>query len=86
MIARGYDKRAIRPKILAAHKQKRMDLLNGEKSEKPYKLTLNITFHPAFQNLNKLLKKVHMILTCDKEHQRVFKDIPIIGFRKRKSI
>ena len=86
LIARGYDERSIRAKVLDARSQKRVDLLSREKSEKPFKLTLNITYHPAFQNLNKTLRKNHAILAYDKKHQEVFKEIPIIGFRKGKCL
>lgn len=63
-----------------------MDLLNSEKREKTLRLTFNIVFHPAFQNLSKLLRKLHVILACNQDHQKVFPDIPIIGFRKGKSL
>ena len=86
LIERGYDERLVRSKVLAARKHKRMVLLQREKGEKSFKLTFNIVFHPAFQDLGKLLRKLHVILACDKEHHNVFKDIPIVGFRKGKSL
>ena len=86
LMKRGYDEKLIRKKVLDARKHKRNDLLNGVRSDKKHKVTLNITFHPEFQNLNKLLRKLHLILTCDDKHQQVFKDIPIFGFRKGKSL
>ena len=64
----------------------RRDLLESKKSEKKYKLTLTVTFHPAFQDLYRILRNSHVILTCDKEHQRVFQDVPLVGFRKGKSL
>ena len=82
LIKRGYDETKIRKEVLDARKLKRKDLLSREKGEKDHKLTLNVTFHPASQNLNKLLRKLHVILACDKEHQIAFQNIPIVGFRK----
>ena len=85
---RGYDQNVTRRKVLDAHRFKRQDLLNREKKsdDKKSKLTLNITFHPAFQNLGALLRKIHQILACNEEHHKVFKDIPTVGFRKGKSL
>ena len=86
LIKRGYDEKLVRNKILDARKFKREDLLKRERDERKSKLTLNITFHPAFQNLNRILGKIHILLACNKEHQQVFQDIPIVGFRKGKSL
>ncbi|MEO0684792.1 MAG: hypothetical protein AAFY76_07015, partial [Cyanobacteria bacterium J06649_11] len=86
LMKRGYDEKLIRKKVLDARKHKRTDLLDSVRSDKKHKVTLNITFNPAFQNLNKLLRKLHLILTCDDKHQQVFKDIPSVGFRKGKSL
>ena len=86
LLKRGYDERLVRSKILDARRLNRHELLHREKSEKKQRLTLNIVYHPAFQNLNKLLRRIHVILTSDKEHQKVFGDIPIVGFRRGKSL
>ena len=88
LIKRGYDQNFIRKKVLDARRFKRQDLLNREKKsdDKKSKITLNITFHPAFQNLGALLRKIHQILACNEEHHKVFKDIPTVGFRKGKSL
>ena len=86
LIKRGYDEKSVRNKILDARKFNREDLLNKERNENVYKLTLNITFHPAFRNLSRVLSKFHTILACNKAHQDVFQHIPIVGFRKGKSL
>ena len=87
LIKRGYDERSVRSKVLKARGLKRSDLLSREKIEKSdYKLTLNITYHPSYQNLRSVLKKLHVILNVDKDHRDVFPDIPILGFRKGKSL
>jgi len=50
------------------------------------KITLNVSLHPSFKFLSKILRKLHVILTFDKEHLQVFKDIPLVGFRRGKSL
>ena len=64
----------------------RIELLYKEKQDNKEKLTLNISYHPAYQGINKILRKIHAILTFDKEHDKVFKEIPIVGFRREKSL
>ena len=87
LLKRGYNDRLVRSKILDARRSKRSDLLNKEKVDKgESKITLNITYHPAFQNLKRLLHKIHVILSCDKEHQKVFNHVPLVGFRRAKSL
>ena len=87
LIKRGYNERLVRSKVLDARRFKRSDLLNREKSEnKDHKLTLNITYHPAFSVLNGILKKLHVILNCDQQHCNVFPERPIVGFRRGKSL
>ena len=83
---RGYDDRLIRSKVLSARKFNRNELLNREKEGKKKKITLNISYHPAYQGLNRILRKIHVILAFDKEHEKVFRDMPIVGFRRGKSL
>ena len=86
LMRRGYDEKLVRNKVLAARRQNRDFLLHREKGEVKSKLVFNITYHPAFQRLNSILRKAHVILAFDKEHQSVFNEIPIVGFRKGKSL
>ena len=83
---RGYNDALVRNKILAARKFSRTELLHREKQKKKQKMTLNISYHPAYQGLDRILRKIHVTLTFDKEHGKVFEDIPIIGFRRGKSL
>ena len=49
-------------------------------------LIFNITYHPALSKVKNILKRVHLLLTPDREHQKVFSKIPIGGFRRAKSL
>ena len=78
----------VRSQTLKARKYRRSDLLNKEKREvnQNNKLFLNITYHPSFSRLKHTLNDIHILLTPDKEHKKVFENVPIVGFRKGKSI
>ena len=87
LIERGYNEKMIRKQILSAREHSRNDLVEKEKqqmSEK--KLTFNITYYPAFQNVRSIMEELHILLTPNKQHKKVFPDVPVVGFRNGKSL
>lgn len=88
LINRGYKEDLVREQVLKARKFNRNCLL--DKGPRPVnkerKLILNITYHPKIAKLRKILTKIHLILTPNKEHQKVFSNVPILGFKKGKSL
>ena len=46
------------------------------------KLTFNITYYPVFKNVRNILQELHILLTPDQEHKKVFQDFPVAGFLK----
>ena len=54
--------------------------------EKGFRLTLNITYHPAFSKLKHILNSIHVLLAPNTEHQNVFPEVPLVGFKKGKSL
>ena len=84
---RGYSDKLVRQQILNARKHKRKDILNDMKDDRnDYKLVFNITYHPNFSNSKDTMLFLHLLLTPDQEHQKVFHKVPIIGFRREKSL
>ena len=84
---RGYSPDLVRKKVLAARKMKRDELLFGEKKEREKgRIIFNINYHPALASLGKVLQKIQGLLACNKEHQKVFSQVPVLGFRKGKSL
>ena len=83
---RGYNEKLVRQQILKARKYKITELLHSQREEvHKNKLVFNITYYPIFSKLKNILSKIHL-LTPDREHNKVFEDIPIIGFKKGKSL
>ena len=77
----------VRKQILEARKVKRTEALNNNKNRNSIdRPVLNITYYPAFAKLKNILSAIHLLLTPDKTHQKVFKEIPIVGFRRGKSL
>ena len=77
----------VRKQVLRAREHSRESLLEKVKSESDQKkLTFNITYYPVFQNVRNILQELHILLTQDKGHKKVFHDIPVVGFRNGKSL
>ena len=84
---RGCNTKMIRKQILRAREHCRKDLLEREKTETSEpKLTFTITYYPVFQNIRNILQELHLLLGPDKEHKKVFPDVPVVGFRNGKSL
>ena len=75
---RGYSKKMIHKQILRAHEHSRNDILEREKSKmSEQKLTFNITYYPAFQNVRAIMEELHILLTPNKEHKKVFPNVSV---------
>ena len=84
---RGCNGKMIRKQIFRAREHFINGLIEREKTEtfEP-KLTFNITYYPVFRNIRNILQEFHLLLAPDKEHKKVFHDIPVVGFRNCKSL
>ena len=77
----------VRKQVLWACEHSRESLLKKFESESDQKkLTFNIAYYPVFQNVRNILQELHILLTPDQEHKKVFQDIPVVGFRSGKSL
>ena len=82
----GYSDKLVRQQVLKARKHKRKHPPNDIKDKRnDYKLVFNITYYPNFSNLKDAISFLHLSLTPDQEHQKVFHKVPIIGFRRANS-
>ena len=79
LMERGYNEKMIRKQILSAREHSR-NLLEKEKQISDRKRTFNITYYPAFRNVRSIMEELHILLTPNKEHKKVFPDVPVVGF------
>ena len=87
MIERGYSEREVRKQVLRARSFSRDSLLDKESTrDEQNKITFNLTYYPAFQNVKKILAELHLLLTLDVAHKAVFTNVPTIGFKNDKSL
>ena len=45
-----------------------------------------IGYYPAFRNVTSTIEELHILLTPNKEHKKVFTDVSVVGFRNGKSL
>ena len=45
------------------------------------KQTLNITYYPVFQNIRNIIQELRLLLAPNKEHKKVFPNVPVVRFR-----
>ena len=45
-----------------------------------------MTYYPVFKTVRKILKELHLLLTPDQAHKKVFSEVPNIGFKNTKSL
>ena len=77
----------VQKQILKARKFSRAELLSNQgKKKNEDKIVLNITYHPSPAQLKLIMTRIHLLLTPDNKHNKLFRDVPIIGFRRAKSL
>ena len=82
---RGYSDKLVRGKISKARRLSRSEVLNKQKRVgNKNRFVFNITYHPVFSKLKKILSEIHSLLAPDREHGKIFEKVPIIGIRKAK--
>ena len=65
----------------------RNDLLKKEKQQlSERKLTFSITYDPVFRNVRGVMEELHILLTPNKEHKKVFPNVPVVGFLNGQSL
>ena len=78
---RDYSERLVRMQILKARGESRDSLLEQRHTRtSESKLTFNVTYYPAFEKVRSILQELQVLLAPNKEHKKVFTDVPIVGF------
>ena len=79
--------RLARGKILKVRSFLMSELFNKRKRVgNNSRFVFNTTYHPVLSKLKNLLSEIHLLLRNDREHGKVYKKIPIVGFRTAKSL
>ena len=58
----------------------------GKGLSKEKQISFNLIFYPVLKNVRKIFKELHLSLTPDQTHIKVFSEVPIIDFKSAKSL
>ena len=72
---------------MKASKFTRKNLLNQDSKIKGRnKLVFNFTYHASYAKHKHILSNINFLLTPDAQHRKVFPEVPVVGFKKGKSL
>ena len=85
---RGYPERLIDEQIGRARVEDRDSLLEREKKvAENDRDILVLSYHPCLsKKVHEIVRNAHPILQCDAEHRRVFSKLPMVSYRRAKSL
>ena len=90
LVKRGYPRGMVADQIGRAKVKDRNALLDFEREEKKdgnKRPVLVLTYHPALsKRVHDIVRALHPILQCDEEHRNVFPELPLVAFRRAKSL
>ena len=89
LYSRGYEKKLVDTQIDRAASLDRDALLQnaGNRSREGGREIFSTVFHPALsQNIHAIFREAHQILGSDEEHKKVFSSVPMISFRRAKTL
>ena len=85
---RGYPDQLVEEQVGKAKLENRNELLDRNKSEsKNDRDVLVLSYHSCLsKKVHDIVKNAHCILQVDQEHRRVFPDVPMVSYRRAKSL
>ena len=73
LMVREYSTKLVREQVLRVENSPEMNRLIEKKREKDkMPITFNVTYHPAFSEMKSILSNIHLLLTPDSKHLKVF--------------
>ena len=86
LLNRGYEESEIKEQINKANERNREELLQYKPKESLNKIPYVITYNTQLPNLKEAIDKHWNILNINTQMQNIFKDKPIIAFRRNKNL
>ena len=85
MKERRYSDKLVRGQILKARKFLRSKLLNKRKGMRNNnRFIFNVTYHPVLLKVKNIPSEIHLLITPNRKHGKIFERISIVGFRRAK--
>ena len=86
LLKRGYKNKLIKECIMKARRTSRQEALTSKPISSTDRVPLVITYNPALSNIPKILKEHHQILLTSSNTQAIFKETPLVAYRKGRNL
>lgn len=86
LLKRGYKNKLIKECIMKARRTSRQEELTSKPISSTDRVPLVITYNPALPNIHKILKEHHQILLTSSNTQAIFKETPLVAYRKGRNL
>jgi len=89
LYARGYEKTLVDSQVDRASSLNREQILAGNSGRDSLqgREVFSVTFHPACsKKIYDILREVHVIFQGDEEHKNLFPSVPLVSFRRAKTL
>ena len=87
LIQRGYKKRCIHDSIKKASLVMREEALASKtKSKSLQRVPFVVTYNPMLPNIPKILREAHPILHASERCTEIFKNVPLVSYRRARSL
>jgi len=86
LTARGYNRCFVENQIGRVRRLMRVEAFWGKGHLRNGRIPSVVTYHPGLPNINKLLRDLHPVLESLERCKRVIGQVPIVVFRKPKSL
>ena len=86
LLERGYKNKLIKECIMRARKTSREEAFQSKQNSSSDRVPLVVTYNPALPNLHIILKEPQQILDTSPKTQAIFKEPPLVAFRRGRSL
>ena len=83
---RGYKRKYVEEQIDRARRTSRGEALTEKRRKENARVPFVITYHPGLPNIGSLLRDLHPVLKRSKRCKKDFPGVPMVAFRKPKSL
>lgn len=86
LIERGHQRNFVEKQIGRVRRMTREEAFRSKQQTRSAKTPFVVTYHPGLPNISKILRELHPILKSSDRCKKAIKDIPLVAFRKPKSL
>ena len=86
LVERGYKKHFVQEQVERARNIPRHEVLRDKEKKENKRIPFTVTYHPGLPNIGGVLRDLHPVLQSSKRCKDAIKEVPMVAFRKPKSL